>query len=55
MAAGGSAIRKEFDRLSGAVRDGGYIPGCDHAVPPDVTWSGFVEYSRLLPTATGSI
>jgi hypothetical protein len=32
---------------------GGYIPGCDHGVPSDVTWPDFVEYCRLLAGATG--
>jgi hypothetical protein len=26
---------------------------CDHGVPPDISWSNFIEYSRLLAKLTG--
>lgn len=39
IAKGGSAIRAELERLTPVIRGGGYIPGCDHGVPPDVSWS----------------
>jgi uroporphyrinogen decarboxylase len=53
MARGGRAIRAELKRLSPVVRDGGYIPSCDHGVPSDVSWRNFVDYSRLLAKMTG--
>jgi uroporphyrinogen decarboxylase len=53
MAKGGAAIREELKRVEPVVRDGGYIPGCDHGVPPDVSWPNFVDYSRLLARMTG--
>jgi hypothetical protein len=53
MAKGGRAIRAELKRLSPVVRDGGYIPSCDHGVPSDVSWPNFVDYSRLLAKITG--
>lgn len=53
MAAGGSVIRREIDRLRPALEAGGYIPSCDHGVPPDVGWTDFVDYCRLLAHATG--
>jgi uroporphyrinogen decarboxylase len=53
MAAGGAAIRAEIARLQPIIAAGGYLPGCDHAVPPDVSWPNFVEYARLLAEATG--
>ena len=53
MARGGEAIRREIDRLMPVIRAGGYIPSCDHAIPPDVSWPNMVEYSRLLARATG--
>jgi len=53
IAAGGRTIRKELRRIEPVVRDGGYIPGCDHAVPADVSWGNFVEYSRLLAEMCG--
>ncbi len=35
------------------LRDGGYIPGCDHGVPADVSWSNYVEFSRMLAKLCG--
>jgi uroporphyrinogen decarboxylase len=53
IAKGGSAIRAELERLTPVIRGGGYIPGCDHGVPPDVSWSAFVDYVGLLARLTG--
>jgi uroporphyrinogen decarboxylase len=53
IARGGDAIVKELARLAPVVRDGGYIPECDHGVPPDVAWPDFVRYSRMLAELTG--
>jgi uroporphyrinogen decarboxylase len=53
MARGGAVLRGELSRLAPVVRDGGYIPGCDHGVPPDVSWPHFVEYGRELAHLTG--
>jgi len=53
IARGGRAIRHEMKRIEPVVRDGGYIPGCDHGVPHDISWPNFVEYSRLLARMTG--
>ena len=53
MAAGGRDLRDEIDRLRPAIEAGGYIPGCDHGIPPDVSWPNFVEYCRLLAEVTG--
>ena len=53
MAKGGAALRREIERLRPAIQAGGYIPGCDHGIPPDVSWPHFVEYCRLLAQATG--
>ncbi len=35
------------------LKDGGFIPSCDHGVPPDISWPDFIEYSRLLAKLTG--
>ncbi|NIN10779.1 MAG: hypothetical protein GTO61_05190, partial [Gemmatimonadales bacterium] len=48
IAKGGQAIEEELRRVEPVVRDGGYIPGCDHGVPNDVSWPDFIHYSRLL-------
>jgi len=53
MAKGGDAIVHELDRLAPVIRDGGFIPGCDHAVPPDVSWPDYVRYVELLAKETG--
>jgi len=53
MAKGGSAIEAELARLGPVIRDGGYVPSCDHGVPPDVRWPEFVRYVGLLARATG--
>ena len=28
--------------------EGGYIPGCDHAIPPDIPWDNFIYYRECL-------
>jgi len=53
IAKGGSVIEEELGRLAPVVRDGGYIPGCDHGVPFDISWPNFIHYSRLLAELTG--
>ena len=53
MAKGGQVIRDELKRIEPVVKDGGFIPGCDHGVPADVSWPDFVDYSRLLAQMTG--
>ncbi len=53
MAKGGEAIREEMRRLQPVIDAGGYLPSCDHGIPPDVSWPNMVEYGRLLARATG--
>ncbi|MFO7871081.1 MAG: uroporphyrinogen decarboxylase family protein [Kiritimatiellia bacterium] len=53
IARGGSTIEREIERLAPVVKDGGYIPGCDHGVPYDISWPDFIHYSRLLAELTG--
>ncbi len=53
IARGGRVIREELRRIEPVVRDGGYIPGCDHGVPPDISWPNFVDYARRLAKMTG--
>jgi uroporphyrinogen decarboxylase len=50
IAAGGPAMRAELDRvLLPLLQDGGgFIPSCDHGVPPDISWPAFVDYAREL-------
>jgi len=53
IAKGGDAIEAELQRIRPVVEDGGFIPGCDHGVPPDISWPNFVRYARLLARMTG--
>jgi len=53
MAKGGAAIEQELKRIEPVVKDGGYIPGCDHGIPSDVSWPNFVYYCKLLAKMTG--
>jgi len=51
IAKGQRAIEEELDRVR-PVAEGGYIPSCDHAVPPDVSWQDFLRYAGLLAELT---
>lgn len=53
IAKGGEAIRAELKRIEPVLKDGGFVPSCDHGVPSDVSWPNFVEYGRLLAQMTG--
>jgi uroporphyrinogen decarboxylase len=53
IAKGGAAIEEEIARIAPVVRDGGYVPGCDHGVPFDISWPDFLHYGRLLADLTG--
>jgi len=53
MARGGDDIKREVERLQPVIETGGYIPGCDHGIPPDVSWPAMVEFARLLASSTG--
>lgn len=53
IAKGGEALRTEMERIAPVVKSGGYIPGCDHGVPPDISLANFIEYSDLLARLTG--
>lgn len=53
MAKGGASIEAEIARVRPVIDSGGYIPGCDHGVPSDVSWPDFVRYAGLLAKATG--
>jgi len=53
IAKGGKVIEDELARLEPVIKDGGYIPGCDHGVPFDISWPDFVYYATLLADLTG--
>jgi uroporphyrinogen decarboxylase len=54
LAKGGAVMRAELMRVvPPLLEQGGFIPGCDHGVPPDISWPNFVAYTRLLAELTG--
>jgi uroporphyrinogen decarboxylase len=53
IARGGAVLEEELARIEPVIRSGGYVPGCDHGVPPDISWPDFVRFSRLLAEMTG--
>ncbi|MHB1001195.1 MAG: uroporphyrinogen decarboxylase family protein [Armatimonadota bacterium] len=54
MAAGGDILRAEMERMiPPLLKDGGFIPSCDHGIPSDVSWQNFVEYCRILAKMCG--
>ena len=53
IAQGGQVIRDEIRRIEPVVKDGGFIPSCDHGVPHDISWKNYVDYCRLLAEITG--
>ena len=53
LAAGGEIMTAELNRLAPLIKDGGYLPTCDHGVPPDISWPNFIEYTRELAHITG--
>ncbi len=53
MAKGGRFIEDEIKRIEPVIKDGGFIPSCDHGVPSDVSWPDFVYYTKLLSRSTG--
>ncbi len=55
IAAGGAALKDELERNRPVIQDGGFIPGCDHGVPPDISWPNFVEYGLQLAELTNWI
>jgi hypothetical protein len=54
MAKGGQALHDEIMRVvPPLLKEGGFIPSCDHGVPPDISWQNYIEHTRLLAQLTG--
>jgi uroporphyrinogen decarboxylase len=54
LAKGGAVMQAELERvIPPLLKDGGYIPSCDHGVPPDISWPDFIDYTRRLAQMTG--
>ncbi len=48
MNRGPAAMCKEFERLLPVMRQGGFIPSCDHQTPPGVSLQHYKSYLELL-------
>ncbi|MBI4026752.1 MAG: hypothetical protein HY360_17345 [Verrucomicrobia bacterium] len=46
LAKGQRDIEKEIHRLTPLVEEGGYVPFCDHRVPPDVPLESYLHYLK---------
>ncbi len=53
IARGGKTVEAELARIEPVVKDGGFIPGCDHGVPADISLPDFIRYCRILAEMTG--
>ncbi len=45
---GEKSIDQEFERLLPVIRQGGYIPACDHQVPPTASLNNYQYYIERL-------
>ena len=50
LATGPAAIDAELARVRPLVEEGGYIPGLDHSMPPDVSFANYQYYMEHLPS-----
>ncbi len=50
LAIGPKAIDAELMRVAPLIREGGYIPGPDHSLPPDVSFANFRYFLEKLQT-----
>ena len=48
LASGRAGIKKMVEEKVPLMQEGGYIPGCDHAMPPDIPWQNYLYYRELL-------
>ncbi len=54
LAAGGRALEKEFEiKVPQLIDDGGYIPCCDHYLPPNVPYRNYCQFIGLLKKYCG--
>ena len=41
-------MHRELDRAEQMLALGGWVPGCDHLIPPDVSWANFTYFVEHL-------
>ncbi|MDP7131479.1 MAG: uroporphyrinogen decarboxylase family protein, partial [Planctomycetota bacterium] len=54
LASGKEAIDAELERIRPLVEDGGYVPGTDHSLPPDVSYENYCYYMERFLDIYGS-
>lgn len=52
MAGDKTAIKKMVEDKIPLMQEGGYVPGCDHAITPDISWDNYHYYRELLLSVT---
>jgi uroporphyrinogen decarboxylase len=54
LAIGGRALEKEFEsKAPQLIEDGGYIPCCDHYLPPNISYANYCQFISLLKKYCG--
>ncbi len=54
IARGAAVLEKEFEsKVPKLIEDGGYIPCCDHGIPPDVSYRNYCDFISLLKKYCG--
>ncbi|MCG3179693.1 MAG: hypothetical protein BIFFINMI_02034 [Phycisphaerae bacterium] len=48
-----AAMHSELDRAARILAGGGWVPGFDHLIPPDVPWSNFLYFMENLKRLVG--
>ena len=46
-------IRRMVERVIPMMQEGGYVPGCDHAMPQDIPWENYLYYRELIMSVEG--
>jgi len=53
LASDKNAIKKMVEDKVALMQEGGYVPGCDHAITPDISWENYRYYRELLLSVDG--
>ena len=53
LSGGKAGIRVMVEEKRELIAGGGYFPGVDHAIPPDISWENFLYYRQLLADIGG--
>ena len=48
-----AAVRDMVEEKVPLLREGGYVPGCDHAMPQDIPWENYLYYRQLVMSMCG--